>query len=728
MTMSHKSGFEDGFRQEAEERLTEIEESILDLEENPADSQAVDRLFRAIHSIKGSGAMFGFDEIASFAHYVEHVLEKVRKGELSATRDVIELILTSHDHIKAMLYASEADSPEDKTQRDRTLKALQALLPGEPHADAAPSVKIADTECQQPDGKGQQITYQIRFRPSHDVFRSGMDPALLVDELGELGECSIRAQREGIPPLAELDAELCYLSWDIVLTTTSGINAIRDVFIFVEDESQIRIEPIADELSIQAHDSPPRLGEILVDRGDTTPQRVKEVLGDRRRIGELLVDSGEVSPDKVKSALDVQKALSERATAAQSASVRVGADKLDTLINLVGELVINQDRLTQVAANTSSMELAGPVEDIGRLVQDIRDCTLNLRMLPIGGTFMKFKRLVRDLSVELGKDIELVTEGAETELDKTVIERLGDPLVHLIRNSVDHGIESPEDRKKAGKPPKGTIRLTATHREANVVITIEDDGRGLDREAIKSRAIERGLMEPGADLRDSEILDLIFTPGFSTAANVSSVSGRGVGMDVVKRSIQSLRGSIRLDGEKGKGATVSLFMPLTLAIIESFIVDVNGSCFVLPMTQVEECVELAEDHVSKAHGRHLIPIRGEPVPYVRLRELFGISGNELPLEQIVVLNSEDNRIGIVVDEIVGVRQVVIKSLGRFYQDVEGVSGATIMGDGTVGLIVDVPGLIRTATREQQSLWDAEDFRTGQLRESNAPGPQHPSVP
>ena len=697
MSESSGSGYIETYRQEAEELLDDIEETVLDLEQNPEDEETINRLFRAMHTIKGSGAMFGFDDIADFTHHIETALDKVRQGSVRVNKELINLILASRDQIISMLQAADSGMPVDSTLSEQIISSLNALLSDSGDKESLVSKDAASLPAVN-NSEGKEVTWRIRFRPDSGIFASGMDPALLIDELRDLGECTVVAQTEDIPAIDELNPEQCYIFWDIVLTTSRGIDAVKDVFIFVDDESEIKIDKIASEADVE--DIHKRLGEILVERGDVTTDRINEALGSQKQIGELLIESGAVPQGRVESALTEQQAVKKRKFTARAASVRVPADRLDNLINLVGELVITQARLTQVSAGIDNIELAGPVEEIERLSGELRDCVLDIRMLPIGTTFSKFKRLVRDLSAELGKDIALVTEGAETELDKTVIERLDDPLVHLIRNSIDHGIESPEERRAADKPESGTIRLSAAHKGANVIIRIEDDGKGLDAETIKSKAVERGLIEPDAEMSESEIFDLIFAPGFSMSDRVTSVSGRGVGMDVVKRKIDALRGSIEITSEKTKGTTITLALPLTLAIIEGLLVETGEDRFVLPLSLVEECVELTKTDIANAHGRHMIPVRGELIPYVRLGEMFAMSDGKPSIEHIVIVHNDDHRIGIVVDKVIGEHQTVIKSLGKMYKDVEGISGATIMGDGRVALIVDVPKVIRCAEREE----------------------------
>ena len=381
-------------------------------------------------------------------------------------------------------------------------------------------------------------------------------------------------------------------------------------------------------------------------------------------------------------------------------NIRVSSEKLDKLVNLVGELVTVQARLSQTAAKKDDSELVSIAEEVERLTADLRDNTMNIRMLPIGTTFSKFKRLVRDLSKDLCKEVEMTTEGADTELDKTVIERLSDPLVHLIRNCIDHGIELPEVREACGKQRKGTVHLSAMHSGPNVLIQVRDDGEGLDKEAILAKAVERGLVLPGDELSDRDVYALIFSAGFSTSTNVTNVSGRGVGLDVVQKAVDSLRGSISIESTRGIGTTITLSLPLTLAIIEGLLVKVGEEFFVLPLSSVEECVELLRNEVSEARGRHIVSVRGLAVPYIRLREQFRISGTPPAIEQIVIVKNEGHRVGFAVDTVIGEHQTVIKTLGRVYKSVEGVSGATILGDGTVALIMDIVKIIKSVVDEE----------------------------
>jgi two-component system chemotaxis sensor kinase CheA len=687
----------EAFREEAYELLGDLETSLLALEEAPGDTELIQRIFRAMHTIKGSGSMFGFDDIAHFTHEIETIYDKVRDGKMPVSKELVNLTLRAKDQIRLMLDITPRDRASQEPILQETIQAFKELARGDegtapPSGSTSPSPWASPSPVKEVSTPGT-VTYRIRFKPSPDIFLTGTNPLLLLDELRSLGDCKIVAQMGAIPCLDELNPERCYTSWDIILTTDKGMDAIKDVFIFVAGDCDLTIDQIDNARETDPEGDYKKLGQILTERGDITEDALQGALKEKKYIGEMLVEKGLVTSDKVESALIEQRhmrKMRERIHGRDEgiSSIRVPVEKLDTLVNLVGELVTVQARLTQTASGLHNGELASIAEEVERLTAELRDTALNVRMLPIGTIFGKFKRLVHDLSQELGKEIELATDGAETELDKTVIEKLNDPLVHLIRNSIDHGIEPPDTRISAGKTAIGTIRLSAVHSGAHVIIRIQDDGKGLDKEAILSKAIEKGLVHPGTDLTDKEAFNLIFLPGFSTAERVTGISGRGVGMDVVKKGIDALRGTIDISSRQGAGTTVTIGLPLTLAIVEGLLVEIENSRFVLPLSVVEECVELTREDIKKSHGRNIANIRGEIVPYIRLRHEFKISGEAPPIEQIVVTGVNGGRVGFVVDRVIGERQTVIKNLGRLYKNVEAISGATILGDGTVALIVD----------------------------------------
>jgi two-component system chemotaxis sensor kinase CheA len=691
------------FREEAYELLAELESSLLELEKNPDDQEQVGRVFRALHTIKGSGGACEFHNIVTFTHEVETVFDKIRSGKIKVTNEIIDLALQSRDQIKSMLnayYLGNAVSVERSASILESFRKFSGT-PAERQKPVAAQQKTDGPEETPSNAK----TYRIRFRPRAVVFTQATNPVNLLNELREFGKCTIMAQTEDIPSLEDYDdAQTNYTYWDVILTTNRGMNAVQDVFLFVKDTAEVKIKIIDDEVSQDEEGSPQFLGDILIDRGDLTPADMQKALNAKKRLGELLIETGVVPNSRVEAALVEQqhvRDLRERRQGSDAtSSIRVATGKLDSLVNLVGELVTVQARLAQTASSRGMHEFISIAEEVERLTALLRDNTMNIRMLPIGTSFSKLKRLVRDLSSELGKEIELVTDGAETELDKTVIERMGDPLVHIIRNCIDHGIELPAIRTATGKPRQGTIQLSAMHSGAHVLIQVKDDGAGMDVEMIRAKAVDKGLIQATAEMTDRELRELILLPGFSTAKEVTGVSGRGVGMDVVKSAINALRGTLDIASTKGRGTTITLKLPLTLAIIDGFLTRIGAEHFIFPMWLVEECVALSPEDVSKTRARRLAHVRGEIVPYIRLRDFFGLNGEAGNFEQIVIVNVDNKRVGLVVDSVVGEHQTVLKSLGMLYRDVKGISGATVLGDGTIALVLDVPRLVETVESEE----------------------------
>ncbi|HAR95967.1 MAG TPA: chemotaxis protein CheA [Deltaproteobacteria bacterium] len=691
------------FEEEAYELLSDLENSLLQTEETPDDPETIARIFRALHTIKGSAAMFGFDNISTFLHKVESVFDLVRNGHLGVSKRLIDLTLSAGDEVKRMLEAKPG-SGQDRSRADNIAASFEIFLHADESKGEGWSKPLPPARDNRPDSAAS--TYRVRFSPRANVFTNGTNLVPLLAELADLGDASVIARIEGIPSLEEIEPEACYISWDIILTTASDTNQIRDVFIFVEDSAEIAIEAVDGECFQDEGPDYKRLGEILVEKGDVAADKLNQVLDARKPIGAMLVEAGETSLEGVESALVEQQRVREirgnRASSEAGASIRVASDKLDGLVNLVGELVTVEARLSRFAGKSKDLELVAIAEEVERLTRDLRDSAMSMRMLPIGTTFGRFKRLVRDLSGELGKEVELVTSGASTELDKTVIERLNDPLVHLIRNSIDHGIEPPEIRIAAGKPRVGTVHLSAKHSGAQVVIEIEDDGAGLNRERIREKAMAKGLVSSTAQLSDREIFNLIFMAGFSTAEQVTSVSGRGVGMDVVKTSLEALRGSAEVESAAGMGTKIRLKLPLTLAIIEGLLVGVGDGFFVLPVSYIEECVEVKgnEDGYGE-QGNRLLNIRDKLVPCISLRNLYETGGKGSAVEQAVIVNMGSQQVGLVVDNVVGEMQAVMKNLGSVYRKTEGISGATILGDGQIALIVDVPQLVEGVERRER---------------------------
>ena len=664
-TLTGNEQFKQSFREEAREILVDLESALLELNEAGGDMELVGRVFRGLHTIKGSGSMFGFEDLASFTHNLENAFDKVRNGALAVTPGLVDLTLGALDQMKAML--EEESGAAHSPAAGRLLEQLRALTSGEPPGAAAEKTPVSPSAVAPVEPPGALLTWKVCFVPGPDLMLNGTNPALLVRELATLGEARVRACLELVPPLEEINPERCYVAWEVELSTRAGREAIRDVFIFVEDACELQVEPLGkEEPSAETVASAACMSDL-----------VAKGLEDQRASG-----GGRRVYDKPDNA----------------SSLRVPAAKLDQFVDLVGELVTVQARLSQLAGKRDDPEISAVSEEVERLSGALRENSMNIRMLPIRGTFEKFRRLVHDLARSLGKDVELTIEGAETELDKTVIDQLGDPLMHLIRNSMDHGIEPAADRMALGKRPTARIHLSARYSGASVLIGVSDDGRGINSEAVRQKAIERGLIAAEAQLSPSETYQLIFQPGFSTAAQVTDVSGRGVGMDVVRQKVESLRGTIDVESRPGEGTGVTLRLPLTLAIIDGLLVSVGHSFYVLPLSSILECIELTENDIRQAGGKRMVNVRGVIVPYIRLREYFRVSGERPPIEQIMVVETEDGRFGFAVDQVLGDCQTVIKNLGRFYRHVQVVSGATILGDGTVALILDPQRLVQEALR------------------------------
>lgn len=676
------------YKEEAHEILIELESLLLELNYNPEDAELVDRVFGAFHTIKGSGAMFGFDVIAAFTHEIENVLDMVREGEVPVTADLVSLSLAARDKIVEML---DQESTELDEEAQVIVSCFAQIGGGEDEPRTEPSSGL-DERLPHP------CTYRIYFAPAADIFLTGTNPLLLLDELRAMGDCTIIAEPDSIPFLEDYDPETCYVAWEILLTTDRDENAIRDVFIFVEDNCELNIDIIFEHDGTETGDQDRRLGEILLDRGDIEPEVLNRILVSQPKIGDRLVEEKVIDRNEIEAALTeqehIRKAIrQEKEKKISLSSIRVDSKRLDNLVDLVGELVTVQARLTQRASGDKDAELQMIAESVERLTEELRDNTMSIRMLPIGTLFSRFRRLIHDLSGELDKKVRMTTEGSATELDKTMIDQLNEPLVHIIRNAVDHGLESPAEREAAGKNATGTVHLAAHHTGASVVIEISDDGGGIDPAQLKARAVERGLLATDSELCDEECFALIFKSGFSTADAVTGVSGRGVGMDVVKRSIDNLRGTISVSSSPGRGTVISLRLPLTLAIIDGLLVRIGEDLFVIPLSVIDECVELTREEAEVSRERSMMTFRGEAFTYISLRELLGIEGEPPDIEKVILVKVRGRKTGFGVDQVIGQHQTVIKTLSRVYGHVEGVSGATILGDGTVALILDVNQLI-----------------------------------
>jgi two-component system chemotaxis sensor kinase CheA len=660
------------FREEAAELLVDLETALLHLEQRPTDREPLDTAFRALHTIKGSGSMFGFEAAASFTHHLESAFDRMRKGELAATTAMIGIALAAKDHIRILI-----DDPAnaDTAAGDGILARL---------AEQSGSATMSASLRQEREGEESRATWRVRFRLAPDALERGTNPLLLLDELRELGDAEIVALTDDVPPLEELEPTRCHIAWEVTLTTAHPRSTIEDVFIFVIDETELTIEPAP---GAQPEHEPQPAPAMASEPPAPPPRDLSAVTG-HVRLTEPAVPKADAAPEKGKAHPAAN-------------SIRVPAERLDDLMDQVGELVIAHARLKQLISDSVDLQIKSVTEEIERLSNGLRDITMGIRMVPVESLFGRFRRLVRDLSQELGKDVVLTMSGEETELDKTMIERLNDPLVHIIRNSLDHGLEPAADRVAAGKPPLGLIHLSARHVGTRVLMSIRDDGRGLDRDRIRAKAEEQDLIPPGAKLSDAELFQLIFHPGFSTARTLTSVSGRGIGMDVVKRTIDGLRGTIEVSSIPGCGTEITLGLPLTLAIIDGLLVRVGQGRYVIPLFAVEECVELPPDVERRHAGRNFLNIRGALVPFLRLRDSFGVRHPPDLYQKIVIISSGDKRVGLVVDQVLGDHQTVIKSMSKLHADVANFSGATILGDGSVALILDIAQIVAAGQVQEQ---------------------------
>jgi two-component system chemotaxis sensor kinase CheA len=651
------------FRQEARELLEQLELGLLDLEQNPVNDDLINSTFRALHTIKGSGAMFGFTHVASFVHEFETAFDRVRKGQSVATPDLIGVALDAKDHIHKLIEAPDTQVPGG----DAILDKLRAIVSADRFPEAPLAAEAAAAPVAIVETSSAPTRWRVRFKLPADSLVYGTSPALLLEELAALGPCEVVALTDAVPALEIIDPEVPYIAWQVDITADDPRPGIDDVFMFLRDNMELSVEPLADE--------PVASVEQLEDEAE-------------EKIAEAAAPVA-----KADAKTDAKQVAANTNAEKPGSSLRVAAERLDELMDRVGELVIAQARLTQIANTSSDGNLKTIAEELERLSSGLRDTTMGIRMVPIGTLFSRFRRLIHDLSRDLDKEIEFITTGEDTELDKTMIERLADPLVHLIRNSVDHGLEDAETRIMAGKSPKGTVRLSAVYAGAEVAISVTDDGAGLNHARIRAKAEENGIITADAKLTEQELSQLIFAPGFSTAKEVTALSGRGVGMDVVKRTIDGLRGTIDLSTKPGQGTTATLRLPLTLAIIDGMLVRVGNGRYTIPLAAVEECVELPDNADINSRGRSFLDIRGSLVPFVRLREVFNLPGEPDTHQKVVIVSSGEGRVGLVVDQIIGNNQTVIKQLSKLHAGIKSFSGATILGDGTVALILDTVHLV-----------------------------------
>ncbi|MDD4672323.1 MAG: chemotaxis protein CheA [Bacteroidales bacterium] len=674
--------FKKKFIEEAVDLIDGLEKSLLELEENPEDQNIVQKVFRVMHTLKGNSGMFGFDMIDSFTHEMETVYDLIRNNRLAVSRQILDLTLAAVDHLKVLLDEDNYTDPIVQENHQNLLSKVAAIISAdqlESNQDKTNPTESASTNSHPPiTGKG--ATYYILFEPNSHVFNNGTNPLFLIDEIHSLGEAKVYAHLNRVPPLEQMDPEQCYTYWEIVLYTESDVNGISDVFIFVEDDSLIETHKIADD-------------NLLADKKFVA--EIDNLAGIQKDIG--LTAANRLAQEVLKNRKDTNTSVKGNdKTSSRNAiisSIRVSSDKLDMLMNLVSELVTTQARLSLFAEESDVPNLVPIAENVQKLSRQLRDIAFSIVLIPIENMLTRFQRLVRDLSAELKKDVIFITEGAETELDKTIIESLADPLMHILRNSMDHGIEDADIREKVGKPKQGKISLKAFYSGANVIIQITDDGAGIDPNVITQKAISKGIISPDRKLAKREVFDLVFLPGLSTAKNVSDVSGRGVGMDVVKRKINDIRGEVEIDSEIGIGTTITIKLPLTLSIIDGLLVKVDNTHFIIPLSVVDKIYAVEHEKIAKTFN-NVVVLDGKQVPFFYIRREFDYDESTQHYEQVIVVNFEEKRVGLVVDSVIGEYQAVLKPLGKHYKNQDMISGATILGDGTVALVMDTNKIIK----------------------------------
>ena len=739
--------FNAAFFEEAAEHIAVMETGLLELEQRPSDLDLLNKIFRSAHSIKGVAGMLGFTPVAQFTHKMETLLDQLRNGRITVTQPMTDLLLQSTDCLKALIEAAQQERTVDEAMvHPLEVQLEEASTVGiegkdgvkvETETGASSPSTVTISASLSPTGPLPHASspsplhrYTIAWTPPAFLFQRGLDPQQIFKELGDLGTLSqVTVDRARLPNLAEMDPETCYLSWSMQLETAKDLQVVEAVFEFVREDSVLSISestvssPKFQVSSVQTlapqqletrnssatpDGDPKPLGEILVEAGVVSRETLDHALAQQKRVGEILIEQHAATPQQISQALQKQQDNATHATkkGTDTASIRVDTAKIDKLINLVGELVITQSMLSDLSTRFEMSQLAVLLERVAQLernTREIQERVMGIRMLPIGSAFSRFPRLVRDLSGKSGKKIQLVLSGEETELDKTVIESITDPLTHLVRNSADHGLEQPEERLAAGKDEQGTIHLNAFHEGGSICITVEDDGRGLNRDKILAKAIKSGLISEQDKLTDDQIWPLIFKPGFSTAEKVTDVSGRGVGMDVVKRNIEGLGGAVSIKTVLGKGTTFSLKLPLTLAIIEGMTIRVGKETYIVPLLSILESIQPKADAVKTIVGKgEVMNVRGTYHPMMRLYEVFDLEPEHKDPSKaiLMVLETEGERVAVMVDEILGQQQVVIKSMEQNFRKVEGIAGATILADGTVGFILDVRGLLELARQGQ----------------------------
>ncbi|OEF95954.1 hypothetical protein BHF68_10500 [Desulfuribacillus alkaliarsenatis] len=690
------------FLEETAENIQVMEEGLLDLEVNRDDADTINVIFRAMHTIKGGAGLVGLNRVNEITHKVENLLDSVRHGQISLSDDVFKTLFLSVDILKKMIEETDFDGQQVASDIDSLFLMLAEFSDNGVDTAASDAVSMDVSKSTTVNLR----TFKISLQFQTTILETGTDPLMLLRELQEVGtvvECYCNTSK--LPQLDQLVSHSFYLEWTVFLETDRPKSDIDDIFIFVVDDNEILIEDITDSIG-DTFDNNLKTGELLVDKGLITEREIENSLSKQKRIGDILAEDGKVLKKQVEKIVSKQE---EAKSQESSSTIRVDTSKLESILNNLAELLISHSRVKELVISnmnwqgekrnhTVNREILSAFDEVDKIIRVVQEKVMNTSMIPIGGTFTRFQRMMRDLAKEVGKEVKVHIEGKETELDKTVIEQIADPLKHLIRNALDHGLETPDEREARGKPRAGTIVLRAFHQEGNIVIQISDDGKGIDEQIIFAKAIEKGLVSEQEKLSQQEMYMLLFKPGFSTAKQITDISGRGVGLDVVMTNIKKLRGSVEMESEIGMGTTITIKLPLTLAIIDGMMVRVGQERFIIPLNMISEFYKATSEHMHKAEGKGLfMHLRGENMPYVSLADLLQLQGEcHSPTDGILVILQNNNRkLAMMVDEILGQEQVVIKSLKEnMQQQIDGIAGVTILGNGKVAIILDIPTIYK----------------------------------